>query len=1756
MASQGAGLMARIALALFIVLIPAWAQAQDPNITLGKQLVTPAANATVPPGTDVRYRITYACNGVSQPNCGSLTLDDTLPPELEIVSCDFPAFTVSSCPVGGNVFNATRALVNSGVTGEGFINARVRPSAGPATNVINTVSGTFTNNPGFQTLPVIANSPPINISAGAQRNYSLSKQRIDPVASLVISDQPTFVTDRVQFCATSGVDLVALQGVTIYDDTPAIATNIRTTLPGGSPAIAESIVGNRITWTIPPERLDIDALYPPGSSLTAPSCFSFFVTYDLPAGAALVQDRAHVRSTDSLYCPEGTLGVPPEGDPGTPGCFDETDGVRGGPQSDATLNKTGNDATPSDTPDDAGLGRINWNLGGSFSSNVGLQNLQMFETLPDDNTGSPSRLQLESFTLGNWTDGAPLYDVVADVYISTVVPAPTANCGDANWSQVADDAPANNSITISAGLPVDVTGICWRFLNLAGGTPANEVPRDFSFTTAPRIRQPVPASISPSVPPLPAAINVENCWQFNWDAGGAQTDSVCRVQRIEEPRPGIDPVKFVFDAPAPLRPLDEIVYRVGVNHAVGDSTGAIVDPVIVDILPPELEFLGATVIQPGSPTPTITTVPNFTFEGTPGHTLVRIAYTGSFPRTAAQMPLIELRTRIDAGTADGSYTNRVAVFENGTAPATCAGTEVVDADDLDNDADSAELRCQRNLGFNIVQAAVLDGTKWVSGPGPFDNPTDPIIDDPDELPAATFAECPRYEVDFAGEPGVGGDPNPFTRFPCVARTEFNDDFTYRIRVQNAGNVAFDNYVLYDVLPFVGDTGVGEPQSGVTRNTSFRPFLAGPPTLNLAQTTPALAARLTGADFVIEYSASSNPCRPELSDDETQTGWQGSCDNDWTANPAALGGFDAVRAFRFRIFIDPNGNSGQNWGRLETAVFEVPMRAPVYPPQPVSGDGLPTVAGNTNVFNPAYGSFSHRAYRAVSLTALDPINLLPTAEPVKVGVVLPERYRVGNLVWRDINNNGRNDQGEPGINGVTVNLCRDVAPAGFGPEDTVFDSDVTTTVGGRVGKYRIDNVPRGSDYYIAIPAGQLALAGLQVSSTNSANLNTATDNDNNATPVSVAACGGGLSFVSTANWAIGVPSASEPTNERTYNGSGADDDPNNGAGTDTWPDIMSDFGADFGFADAGGVPVEDHGDLPDTGNGDTTGNYRTNLSDNGPSHIIVPDLYLGASVDAELDGLPNVAADGDDVDGNDDEDGVIDLNELQFFRGQPAQVRMTVFNNTGQVARLCGYSDWNNDGDFLDTNVNGTSELAATLSIPSSAAPQEVTVDWGNVPYPGPTIDPAYVRFRLSLDTGNCTTGFSVGPSASGEVEDYRSAIIAIDRGDLPDGGAGVATGDYETLDANSGPSHVIRSTLRFGAQNDHDQDGQPSLAANGDDSAPGGQPDDEDGFTVGDLTMVAGSVANVRFNVTNTSGSTAIVCGFIDFNGNGVLDDIGETATLSVNTGTNNQPRTLIFNVPPLASRSTYARFRIDADGGGAASCSPNGARNSGEVEDYPVTINAFDLGDLPDASNGSGPGNYATRIADSGARHSILPGFPATPNLFLGAGVDAESDGAPNGSADGDDGLGSDDEDGIDVADLSLLVNVPPVIDLVASNATGSAARVCGFIDYNADGDFADAGETASVAVPNGASNAALQLNFAAPLVGAASNTYARFRISTDTAGACDPNGDAPDGEVEDYVASIAEPSDLGDLPDAYGTLRASNGGAIRCGRTSAWVR
>ncbi|MBL8297949.1 MAG: DUF11 domain-containing protein [Rhodanobacteraceae bacterium] len=173
------------------------------------------------------------------------------------------------------------------------------------------------------------------------------------------------------------------------------------------------------------------------------------------------------------------------------------------------------------------------------------------------------------------------------------------------------------------------------------------------------------------------------------------------------------------------------------------------------------------------------------------------------------------------------------------------------------------------------------------------------------------------------------------------------------------------------------------------------------------------------------------------------------------------------------------------------------------------------------------------------------------------------------------------------------------------------------------------------------------------------------------------------------------------------------------------------------------------------------------------------------------------------------------------------------------------------------------------------------------------------------------------------------------------------------------------------------------------------------------------------------------------------------------------------------------------------------------------------DLGDLPDTGAGTGPGNYATLRADTGAAHPIVPG------LHMGATVDGEADGQPSTGADGDDANGiPDDEDGVNTADLTLQRGVAPAVRVTATNTLGTAALLCGFLDYNADGDFTDAGEAAQIAVPNGSNAALFTLNFGTIPNSSASASYGRFRLATDAA--CSPAGTATNGEVEDYTIVI----------------------------------
>ena len=181
------------------------------------------------------------------------------------------------------------------------------------------------------------------------------------------------------------------------------------------------------------------------------------------------------------------------------------------------------------------------------------------------------------------------------------------------------------------------------------------------------------------------------------------------------------------------------------------------------------------------------------------------------------------------------------------------------------------------------------------------------------------------------------------------------------------------------------------------------------------------------------------------------------------------------------------------------------------------------------------------------------------------------------------------------------------------------------------------------------------------------------------------------------------------------------------------------------------------------------------------------------------------------------------------------------------------------------------------------------------------------------------------------------------------------------------------------------------------------------------------------------------------------------------------------------------------------------------------VTLDPVDYGDAPDPYDGT-PGFYPTLAANNGPSHFV------SDDLRLGDLVDAETDGQQLLFANGDDLDGTDDEDGVEASQLGLTLGIVPSITVYLYNNTGLPATVAGWIDYDLNGVF-EAEEKATAIAASGADSVVLV--FPVVPLDAPVSSFARFRISTDSAAVAEPTGLAPDGEVEDYRVNM--------LPDAW---------------------
>ncbi len=261
----------------------------------------------------------------------------------------------------------------------------------------------------------------------------------------------------------------------------------------------------------------------------------------------------------------------------------------------------------------------------------------------------------------------------------------------------------------------------------------------------------------------------------------------------------------------------------------------------------------------------------------------------------------------------------------------------------------------------------------------------------------------------------------YSQYPAVGTTVPGGLSNYRIVLRNPNATPIDNIKLIDIFPYVGDTEILDIST--PRSSQWRPNLAQ------AITPPPGVA--------VQYTTVTNPCRDELAGGNPTPFPSGCNVPAWTS--VAPTNITSVTALRFDLF-------GVSLNQSDSIVLEWEMRAPVNAP----------TGGEV-----AWNSFAYVANNATNGSTLLP------AEPIKVGIQTQEGTLpiVGDLVWDDLNGNGLQDGGEPGIDGVRIGLYEDTNGNGIA-EPGAGDNEYTWTISANGGQYIFSDFPTGN-YFLAI-----------------------------------------------------------------------------------------------------------------------------------------------------------------------------------------------------------------------------------------------------------------------------------------------------------------------------------------------------------------------------------------------------------------------------------------------------------------------------------------------------------------------------------------------------------------------------------------------------------------------------------------------------------------------------------------------------------------
>ncbi|MGM1017295.1 MAG: hypothetical protein ACQEW8_07140 [Actinomycetota bacterium] len=348
---------------------------------------------------------------------------------------------------------------------------------------------------------------------------------------------------------------------------------------------------------------------------------------------------------------------------------------------------------------------------------------------------------------------------------------------------------------------------------------------------------------------------------------------VCGYVVVPPDRPVVRVFKTMTDSVQ--GPGDEMGVRLGLSTSDSRVNWA---PVLTDLLPEDLRFVPGSFSTDELTAAAKAALPDENllveviddYNGT-GRQLVRVSWPdaeGLAP--GASYGGVTFDVRVQPGAPAGQRSNELAAYDATYPTIGCiANTRITDTDNLFGDDTPVREGCATPATYTVVSTPSVGGTKWVRG-----------SEDPE----------------FKAAPGIGAV------LPGEAAT-------YRLDVTNIGNVPLSNVVAYEILPYVGDTGVG-PAADADRGSEWQTLLSG----SVATDVPA----------DIMYSESSNPCRGEvIAVGADRASGPADCVDDWSATlPADPSDVRAIRV---------------DFGDREFAAGEVqPVTIPVTTPSDAEG----------------------------------------------------------------------------------------------------------------------------------------------------------------------------------------------------------------------------------------------------------------------------------------------------------------------------------------------------------------------------------------------------------------------------------------------------------------------------------------------------------------------------------------------------------------------------------------------------------------------------------------------------------------------------------------------------------------------------------------------------------------------------------------------------------------------------------------------------